>query len=220
MEFVTYIQEHYLDIGQAIFEHFYLFLVSTIIALVIGVGISILVTREGKERIGRLILSITATAQAVPSLAVIALVFLLVGIGFKPAVIALLLYSLVPIIFNASSGMLSVDPKTLEAARGLGLTPKQILWKVKVPIATPVIMAGIRSAATINIGTAAIASVIGAGGLGDMIFIGLKLQKTHIILIGTILTSALALIIDGILSNVEKKVTPKGLLVKRIHEGA
>ncbi len=197
-----------------ILQHLFLFIVSTLFAVVIGIFVSIIATREGHEKIGNILLTISGMAQAVPSIAVVALVFLFVGIGMKPAIIALVIYSIVPIIFNTSSGLLSVNAKTIEAARGIGYTDNQILWKIKMPIASPVIIAGIRSAATINIGTATIASVIGGGGLGDLIFIGIKLQKSHITITGALLTAIIAVIADIIIQHAGNRVIPRGLTIK------
>jgi osmoprotectant transport system permease protein len=157
------------------------------------------------------ILSITGASQAVPSVAVIALVFLFIGIGMKPAIIALVIYSLVPIVFNATSGILSVDPGVIQAAKGMGLTRTQRLWRIKIPLAMPVIMSGIRSAATINIGTVTVAAIIGAGGLGDIIYTGLKLNRPEMILIGAGFAAIIAILVDTVLYYVEQKVTPKGL---------
>ena len=210
-----YFIEHQQRIMTLAAQHFMLFAVSMVFSLVIGMIISIYASREKSIAIGKTILSITAAAQAVPSIAVVALVFLFIGIGATPAIVALVVYSLVPIVFNATSGLLSVDRKVIEAACGTGYTNRQILWKIKIPIATPVIMAGIRSAATINIGTATVAAVIGGGGLGDLIFTGIKLNRDHIIIIGAVLTSLIAIIIDTIFFYLEKRVTPRGLQVKR-----
>ncbi|HAF50652.1 MAG TPA: ABC transporter permease [Synergistaceae bacterium] len=180
-------------------------------AIVVGIFLSIVITREGHEKVGQVILSITGASQAVPSVAVIALVFLFIGIGMKPALVALVIYSLVPIVFNATSGILSVDPGVLEAAKGMGLTKSQRLWHIKIPLAMPVIMSGIRSSATINIGTVTVAAIIGAGGLGDIIYTGLKLNRPEMIFIGAGLAAIIAILVDTVLMYVERKVTPKGL---------
>lgn len=212
---ISYFLQNQERIFAAIGEHCYLFAVSTLFAIVIGISTGIFVTGEGREKIGRVVLTVTGAAQAVPSMAVVALVFIFVGIGFAPAAIALVIYSLVPIIFNTTSGLLSISPKLVEAAKGVGLTNLQVLWKIKLPIAVPVIMAGIRSAATINIGTATVAAVIGGGGLGDLIFIGLKLQRTEIILIGTFLAAFIAVLVDTLIAQAEKAITPNGLKISR-----
>jgi osmoprotectant transport system permease protein len=215
MNLLQYVSENYDKIFGLFVEHFFLFLFSIIITIIIGVTLSIIATEEGREKIGKVIVSITGAAQAVPSIAVIALVFIYVGIGKTPAIISLIVYSLVPVIFNATSGILSVPKGVIEAGKGMGLTKNQILWKLKIPIAIPVIMGGIRSAATIIIGTAVVASVIGGGGLGDLIFIGLKLNRSEALIAGAASSAILAIIIDRMLAYLEKIITPKGLKVKR-----
>ncbi|HKK82975.1 MAG TPA: ABC transporter permease [Atribacterota bacterium] len=215
MNLFQYVSENFNKILGLFVEHFFLFLFSLIITTIIGVALSIIATEEGREKIGKVILSITGAAQAVPSIAVIALVFIYVGIGKTPAIISLIIYSLVPVIFNATSGILSVPRGVIEAGKGMGFTKKQILWKLKIPIAIPVIMGGIRSAATIIIGTAVIASVIGGGGLGDLVFLGLKLNRPEALIVGGASSAILAIIIDRILAYVEKIITPKGLKIEQ-----
>ncbi|MFP4362347.1 MAG: ABC transporter permease, partial [Spirochaetia bacterium] len=160
---------------------------------------------------GTILLSITSAAQAVPSIAVIAVVFIFVGIGSTPAIFALFLYSLVPIVFNTASGLLSVPNATKESATGMGMTKRQILTKVELPISVPSILSGVRSAATINIGTATIASAIGAGGLGELIFIGLKLMREEMIIAGALPAALLAILIDTALAFAESGITSKGI---------
>jgi len=195
--------------------HIFIFLVSLTFSIIIGMVISIFITQEGKKKIGRVILSVMGAAQSVPSLVIIALIFIFVGIGIKPAIIALVVYGLVPIIFNTTSGILSIRQNIIEAGKGMGLTQNQLLWKVKIPIALPVIMGGIRSSATIIIGSTTVAAVIGGGGLGDFIFIGLKLQKPEMLISGALTVSLLAIIVDYIMAMIEKKVVPKGLQIKK-----
>jgi osmoprotectant transport system permease protein len=215
MNLFQYISENFNTIMELLVEHFFLFFFSLIITTIIGVALSIIATEEGREKIGKTILSITGAAQAVPSIAVIALVFIYVGIGKTPTIISLIIYSLVPILFNATSGILSVPKEVIEAGKGMGFTKQQILWKLKIPIAIPVIMGGIRSAATIIVGTAVIASVIGGGGLGDLIYTGLKLNRPEALVAGAASSALLAIIVDQILAYIEKLITPKGLTVTR-----
>jgi len=214
MIFLNFFLENYNKILKLSLQHFYLFIISLIIAIIIGVTLSIIATEEGREKIGKVIVSIAGAAQAVPSIAVVALVFIYVGIGAVPAIISLIIYSLVPIVFNATSGILSVPKNIIEAGKGMGFTRNQILWKIKIPIAIPVIIGGIRSAATIIIGTAVVASIIGGGGLGDLIFIGLKLNKPESLFAGAFCSALMAIIVDIILARVEKSITPKGLKIK------
>jgi osmoprotectant transport system permease protein len=215
MKLFQYILENFNRIMVLAVEHFFMFFISLVVATIIGVALSIFATEEGREKIGKVIVSITGAAQAVPSIAVIALVFIYVGIGKFPAIISLIIYSLVPILFNATSGILSVPKEVIESGKGMGFTKKQILWKIKMPIATPVILGGVRSAATIVIGTAVIASVIGGGGLGDLIFVGLRLNRQEALFAGAISSALMAIIIDRILAIIEKRITPKGLTVGR-----
>ncbi|MEA3508821.1 MAG: ABC transporter permease [Synergistota bacterium] len=211
MKILEYIMTHQETIIDSIIRHFALFAVSMTFAIIAGIGLSILITSEGKERIGRHVLTITGASQAVPSVAVIAIAYLFVGIGVKPAIIALVLYSLVPVVFNATSGILSVPPGVIQAAKGMGLTRSQRLWRVKIPLCIPVIMSGIRSASTINIGTVTVAAIIGGGGLGDIIYTGLKLGRTDMIIVGAGFAALMAIAVDTVLQVVEKKITPRGL---------
>ena len=215
MNIISYYLNNFDRIISALQVHILIFCISLTFSVVIGVAISIFVTQEGRKNIGRIILSIMGAAQSVPSLVIIALIFIFVGIGIKPAIIALVIYGLVPIIFNTTSGILSVRQNIIEAARGMGLTQNQLLWKVKIPIALPVIMGGIRSSATIIIGSATVAAVIGGGGLGDFIFIGLKMQRPEMLISGAITVSLLAIIVDYIIAKIEKRVVSKGLHIKK-----
>ena len=215
MKIIDYFTQNHTQILKSLGEHLFLFFLSTLLAIIIGVALSIFITGEKREKLARIVLSFSGAAQSVPSIAVVALAFIFVGIGATPAIIALVIYSIVPILFNATSGLLSVDRGVIEAGKGMGLTKHQLLWKVKIPLATPVIIAGIRSAATINIGTATVAAIIGGGGLGDLIYMGLKLNRSEIIFIGSFFAAALAIIIDLAFSLFEKAITPQGLNTQR-----
>ncbi|MCG6958169.1 MAG: ABC transporter permease, partial [Gemmatimonadetes bacterium] len=152
--------------------------------------------------------------QTLPSIALLAFMIPLLGIGVGPAVVALFLYSLYPIVRNTYSGARDADPVAVQAARALGMTDGQLLTQVRLPLAAPVIMAGIRTAAVIDVGTATLAAFIGAGGLGDPIVAGLALNDTRMILSGAIPAAALALLVDGALSVVEAGVRPLPLRAK------
>jgi len=199
------------DILNAIQTHLFIFAVALTGAIIFGITLSIIITSEGKEKIGRVILSVMGAAQAIPSIVIISVVFIFVGIGIKPTIIALVFYSLVPIIFNATSGLLSVPYDVIDAGKGIGYTNRQVLWKIKMPMALPIIIGGIRSSATIIIGSATAAAVIGGGGLGDFIFIGLRVHRIEMLLTGAITVAILALIIDAIIGKIETKIVPKGL---------
>jgi osmoprotectant transport system permease protein len=212
MELLVYLQDNSLYVLQKFWQHFYLFLVSWAMAVVAGLAIAIIATRPGRRRFGTALLSVTGAAQSVPSIAVIAVIFIFLGIGAAPAIVALFVYSLVPITFNSASGLLGVAPGMKMAARGMGMTNRQILWKVEIPVSIDAIASGARSAATINIGTAAIASAIGAGGLGELIFIGLRVNRPVLILAGAIPAALMAVLVDTVLAGVQRLLTSEGLI--------
>jgi osmoprotectant transport system permease protein len=215
MELFSYLIENFSFILEKTWQHFLLFLVSWLAAVVVGITIGIFSTRPGKEKIGRIVLSLTGATQAIPSTAVIALVFIFMGIGSLPAMFALFLYSLVPITFNTASGLLNVSPDMKEAATGIGMTKNQILWHVELPTTIPAISSGMRTAAIINIGTAAVASIIGAGGLGEVIFIGLRLMDVSKIFAGALPVSILAILVDIFLGFLEKRIMSEGLILSK-----
>jgi osmoprotectant transport system permease protein len=149
--------------------------------------------------------------QTIPSIALLAFMIPLLGIGMAPALVALWLYSLYPILRNTYSGVRDADPAATEAARALGMSPGQVLRHVRLPLAAPSIMAGIRTAAVIDVGTATLAAFIGAGGLGDPIVAGLALTDTRMILSGAIPAALLALVVDAALALAERALRPRGV---------
>lgn len=190
-------------------EHIRLSFLATFIAILIAVPLAIYITN--KQKMATVILSTTGIIQTLPSLALLGFMIPLFGIGFTPAVIALLLYALLPIVRNTYTGLLSTDHILIEAGRAMGMTEKQILFKVRLPLAMDMIMAGIRTALTINIGTATLAAFIGAGGLGESIITGITLNDNNMILRGAIPAAVLALLADQGMALVEKAVRPKGV---------
>lgn len=211
MSFIRYYFENIETILYALRTHLFIFIIAFIGAIIIGISLSIMITKEGREKIGQVILTIMGAAQSIPSIVIISIVFIFVGIGIKPTIIALVLYSLVPIIFNTTSGLLSVPYNVIDAGKGIGYSNRQVLWKIKIPMALPVIMGGIRSSATIIIGSATVAAVIGGGGLGDFILIGLRVYRIEMLLTGAITVALLALTVDALIAKVEKIIIPKGL---------
>jgi osmoprotectant transport system permease protein len=180
-----------------------------LIAIAIGIPLGILITRI--KRLEGPVLGIAGILQTIPSLALLGFMIPLFGIGIKTAVAALFLYSLLPIIRNTFTGIKDVDKSTIEAARGMGMTSFQILFKVQLPLALSVIMAGIRTATVINVGTATLAAFIGGGGLGDFIFIGISRNIDALVLIGAFPAALLALLFDWMLGIVERATTPRGV---------
>jgi osmoprotectant transport system permease protein len=193
-------------------EHIVIFFISWLLAVFAGLAISIAISRKHvKPRVADAVVSFTSAAQSVPSIAVIAVVFLVTGIGMEPAIIALFIYSLVPVVFNATSAFKTISPALKEAATGMGMSDRQILWKVEIPVILPQIFSGIRTAATINIGTTTIASAVGAGGLGELIFLGLRLINPSQIFAGAFPAALLAIVIDLLLNILQNRITSEGV---------
>ena len=197
------------EVLEATSIHIQLVFFSMIIATILAVALGILVTRVPSLK--TIVLGGTGVLQTVPSLALLGFMIPIFGIGVKTAIAALFLYSLLPIMRNTYTGIKDVDSATIEAARGMGMTSMQILFKVELPLAIPVIMAGIRTAAVINVGNATLAAFIGAGGLGDFIFLGITRGIDGLILLGAIPATLLAILIETFFSGVERWTTPKGL---------
>ena len=197
------------EVLEATSIHIQLVFFSMIIAVIVAVSLGILITRVPKLTTG--VLGVAGIMQTIPSLAVLGFMIPIFGIGVKTAIAALFLYSLLPIMRNTYTGIKDVDPATIEAAKGMGMTSMQILIKVELPLAIPIIMAGIRTAAVINVGNATLAAFIGAGGLGDFIFLGITRGIDGLILLGAIPAALLAIILETFFSGVERWTTPKGL---------
>lgn len=207
------------DMLRYTIDHLYLTLVAIVLAAVIAVPLGVFLTRTRSARLPSLVLGVTGIVQTVPSLALIAFIvlfFALAGlstIGFFPALVALVLYALLPILRNTYTGIRQVDPAVVEVAAGMGMRPRQILWRVELPLSLPVIMAGLRISTVWTIGIATLCGLIGAGGLGELIFRGLRsLPRTADYLVaGTIPAALLALGADALLGAFEKWFTPAGL---------
>jgi len=189
-------------LGVQTMQHIGLTFISLLIAVLIGLPLGIYITR--KKSISGIVLGIAGVLQTVPSIALLGFMIPLLGIGAKPAIVALLLYALLPIIRNTYTGITGVDPSVKEAAVAMGMSKWQVLFKVELPLAMPVILAGIRTATVINVGVATLASYIAAGGLGEFIFGGISLNNTNMILAGAIPAALLAIIFDFLLSKVQK----------------
>jgi osmoprotectant transport system permease protein len=177
-------------------EHVALCAVSTALAVAVAVPAGVVTTRPRLRRLAPPLLFVANVGQSVPTIAVLALAFSVTGIGFRTAVIGLWAYSLLPVLRNTVAGLAGVDPAVVEAARGMGMSPAQVLRRVEFPLAWPVVVAGIRTAAVVNVGTAALATFVGAGGLGALITVGLDNQRDRILYTGAALTALLALAVD------------------------
>ncbi|MGI8556221.1 MAG: ABC transporter permease/substrate-binding protein [Pyrinomonadaceae bacterium] len=205
MNFFEFLQQNWLEILVLTREHLILVFISTFCAVLIGVPVGILLMR--RQTLQTPVLGIANILQTVPSLALFGLLIPLPwigGIGAKTAIIALTLYSFLPIIRNTVTGISSVDAKVREAAKGMGMTDWQILKMVELPLAAPVILTGIRVAVVISVGVATIAAAVGAGGLGTYIFRGLRQNDNNLLLAGAIFSALLALLADFLLGQFEK----------------
>lgn len=203
---LTFLTEHGSDLLIKTWEQLYISAIDLVLGIIVAVPLGIALTRFPKT--AKVVIAIASMLQTVPSLALLALMIPLFGIGKVPAIIALFIYSLLPILRNTYIGMNDVDPILKDSAKGMGMTPVQSIMQVEIPMATPVIMAGIRLSAVYVIAWATLASYIGAGGLGDLIFNGLNLFKPDLIIGGTIPVTLLALLVDFGLGRLEKQLTP------------
>ena len=206
----------YTELFVRISEHFKMVGLAELIAIGVGIPLGILITRPMFRRISPIVMGVVNIGQTVPSMAVVAIIAVIMGgFGFTPAVIALFIYGLLPIVRNSYAGINSIDSSIIESARGMGMSKRQIVWKIELPLARPVIMAGIRTSTVINVGTAALAALIAAGGLGMIILAGLLNNIPLLLLQGAAPTAALAIILDAILGGIEEWMTPRGLKIKR-----
>ena len=209
MGFITYFSQNLPQISLKILEHVMLSLISICLAIIIGVPLGVLISYI--KRLNKPVLGFANIVQAVPSIALLGFLVPLLGIGEKPAVFMVVIYSLLPIIKNTATGLSNINPNTIEAANGIGMTNFQILAKIKFPMALPVIMAGVRIAAVTAVGLVTLAAFIGAGGLGYLIYSGIRTVNNYQILAGAIPACVLALLVDFAASLIEKKVTPANL---------
>ncbi|WAA12908.1 ABC transporter permease [Fervidibacillus halotolerans] len=205
----SFLKEYGFEMLVKIGEHLYISLIAVGLGIIVAVPLGILLTRNRK--VAGFIMGIFGIIQTIPSFAILAIFIPLLGVGKVPAIIALFLYSLLPILRNTYAGITGVKQDLLEAGLGMGMTEWEKIRLVELPLAMPVIMAGIRLSTVFLIGWATLASYIGAGGLGDYIFSGLNLYKPEFILAGAIPVTILALITDLFLNKVEQWVTPKGI---------
>lgn len=209
MDFFTFFLSRKEEIAKLLLQHIELTVLAVLIAVIIGVPLGILITKV--KKLSKPVIGVANVVQAIPSLALLGFLIPSLGIGSKPAVVMVVLYSLLPIVKNSYIGLIGIDSDILESAEGMGMTKNQILMKVQIPLAMPIIMAGIRIASVTAVGLMTIAAFIGAGGLGYMVFSGVQTVNNNMILSGAIPACILALLIDYIIGKLEKKVVPKGL---------
>ncbi|MDK2951148.1 MAG: osmoprotectant transport system permease protein [Kosmotogales bacterium] len=218
MEFFEYIGKNADKIVEELLRHLEIIAIAVPIAILIAVPIGIAVSR--KPKLAEVVLKIASVLMTIPSLALFGIMVVLLapvkaGIGIVPAIVAIIVYSMLPMIRNTLVAIKEVDPYIVEAARGMGMTNKQILFKIRLPLGIPIIMAGIRNAVVMGISVTTIAYLIGAGGLGYFIFSGLSRSRMEMILLGAILVGALGILANFSLLKVEDVLTPKGVKINR-----
>jgi osmoprotectant transport system permease protein len=193
-------------------RHLELVAVSTVLVVALALPLGVLATRPSLRRAAPVVVGLANAAQTVPSFGVLVLIAVALGqIGFWPSIAALVLYAFLPVLRNTMVGLSQVDPSVIEAARGMGMGPLTVLRRIELPLATPVVVAGVRTAAVINVGTATIAALVNAGGLGQTIYQGLTLGRASAQVVGALLAGVLALLVDHLLDATEELVRPRGL---------
>jgi osmoprotectant transport system permease protein len=192
-------------------QHMTVSLAATVLTCAVAIPLGIVLTRGPMRRFSKTIITVAGFGQAAPAIGLIALGAVLFGLGPVGAIVALTVYGALPIVANTVTGLDGVDPRVVEAARGMGMSAFSTLMRVELPLALRVIIAGVRTALVLIVGTVALASFTGAGGLGQLITTGIKLQQTVTLVVGAILVAALALFIDWLARVVEIVAAPKGL---------
>lgn len=192
-------------------QHLTLVLISSGFAIIIGVLLGVWLSRSTMQDVAESLMQCFNVGTTVPTLAILALSMSFLGIGMLPSVFALWIATLLPIVRNTYAGLRAVSPHLIEAAIGMGMTPRQILWKVELPNALYVIFAGIRTALAINVGTVPLAFLIGGGGLGELIFTGIALDDLRMMLSGAIPVALLAILVDFIIGQTQYWFIPRGV---------
>ncbi len=197
---------------ESLLRHIQLTLVSTVLVVLIAVPVGVLLTRPRARRVRPVLLTLANIGQAVPTIGVLALLAVaFLFLGFRAAVVGLVAYAVLPVVRNTMVGLQQVDESVLEAGRGMGLSTRQVLLRIEMPLAVPIILAGVRTALIINVGTATLATFINGGGLGDIIVAGLSTNRVLVQVVGAGLTSLLALLVDYLAGLAEDLLRPKGL---------
>ncbi|KUO74003.1 MAG: choline ABC transporter permease [Desulfosporosinus sp. BRH_c37] len=196
---------------EALLEHTLIVLITIAIAILISVPLGVLLSRPKFKRFGLVTLNLLNVLQAIPGLAIIALALPILGLGMKPAVLALLFQSLLPIVRNTIAGLIEVNPNVKEAARGMGMSQRRILMEVEIPLAMPIILSGIKTATVYVVSMGTLAALIGAGGLGNLIIGGLALFRPEYLLVGAGLGALMAILLERGLTYIEYRITPPGM---------
>ncbi|MGW2477628.1 ABC transporter permease [Streptomyces sp. NPDC001665] len=196
-------------------QHVKLTAISTFWVLIIAIPLGIALTRRGLTKAAPVVTAIANIGQATPAIGLLALLVIWLGIGPSTAITGMVIYAVLPVLSNTVAGLKAIEPNTVEAARGIGMSAMGTLTKVELPLAVPLILAGVRTALVLNVGTATLATFGGGGGLGDLITSGIQTQRMPVLVLGSVLTVVLALLVDWLASLAEVALTPRGLEVGR-----
>ncbi|CAL9536273.1 ABC transporter permease [Streptomyces sp. enrichment culture] len=199
------------QVSKALWQHIELTAISTFFVLIIAIPLGILLTRPMFRRATPAAMALANMGQATPAIGLLALLVIWLGIGRRAALIGIIAYAVLPVLANTIAGLKANDPTLLEAARGIGMSPLGVLTRVELPLAVPLILAGVRTALVLNVGTATLATFGGGGGLGVLITTGITSQRMPVLVVGSILTVALALLVDWLASLAELLLRPRGL---------
>lgn len=214
MSFFEFVAGNYFSLLQSLLRHIQLVVISVLTGILISIPLGVFLTRH--KRLASVVLAITGTIQTIPGLVMLGFALILLGIGLLPALAVLSLYSILPILRNTFTGISQVDKSYIEAGRGIGMTNLQVLLKVEFPLALPSIISGIRISTVYIVSWATLAGMIGAGGLGDLIWTGLSTYNTDYIIAGAIPSAVIAFVFSGLIGLLQRVLTPKGLRRQRI----
>jgi osmoprotectant transport system permease protein len=209
MKFFDFVFLNLSDIKLCLWQHVELVVISVLIGFFISIPVGVVLTRHKKAAAP--VLSVVGVIQTIPGLVMLGFALLLFGIGSLPALIVLAIYSILPILRNTYTGIIEVDAGYIEAGRGIGMTKSQLLFRVQLPLALPSIISGIRISTVYIVSWATLAGLIGAGGLGDLIWTGLSTYNTNYILAGAVPSAILAFIFSGLSGILQRLLTPRGL---------
>ncbi|WP_320782260.1 ABC transporter permease [Streptomyces sp. CRN 30] len=199
------------QVTKALWQHVQLTVISTFFVLIIAIPLGVLLTRRMFRKVTPVALAFANMGQATPAIGLLALLVIWLGIGRRAALIGIIVYAILPVLSNTIAGLKANDPTLLEAARGIGMSPLGVLARVELPLAVPLILAGVRTALVLNVGTATLATFGGGGGLGVLITTGITSQRMPVLILGSVLTVALALLVDWLASLAELLLRPRGL---------
>ncbi|MFI5685680.1 ABC transporter permease [Streptomyces sp. NPDC051636] len=199
------------QVSKALGQHVELTVISTFFVLVIAVPLGVLLTRGAFRKATPVVMAVADAGQATPAIGLLALLVIWLGIGRRAALIGIIAYAVLPVLSNTVAGLKANDPVLLEAAHGIGMSPLGVLTRVELPLAVPLILAGVRTALVLNVGTATLAAFGGGGGLGVLITAGITNQRMPVLVLGSVLTVVLALLVDWLASLAEVLLRPRGL---------